>query len=1304
MDKDLSHWPSEDGIPTSEEVVSPVQGSETVAVVETEILDSKAVNQPIFAFKNPLLAGATPVVDGEHGEVLRSRMYELGEAFFRQSGMACRDLGWAVYPQTRGDNRRPGVIPGIGAIKIKPLQDAPASVEDVRFWSEKLPTLNVAAVMSSALVAIDIDVGTTGDSGWVQGLAFQTLGMTPFRRQGRPPRVLLIYRVAPGTDLRSASYRLEVDGKPGDDQIEILGKGKSVTFYGAHHSTGDYFRWGDLQPTFASPEAAPLIKREQLTEFLDAVDHWRTLVGYRAKPVSHFAAEAVEFDGEVNSPSSRMEWGVWEKQGIGKVLVDGRSEWLFRRAGRYASLNADAMTDDAGAAAVFEAYVGEALRYIARTGKWATDGAIRTAATDQFKRARIALLEGRIKAAVVAIREDGTRETVSGSGVLAIAGDLGDAASWIAPAGSKTRRKSPSRIVKKADADHRPDSEKAKRLALLDTTARIALGERVAREVRESIDAWLTLLWDNAARIVGLIDDGHSLPDALREVGALIAPTGAGKTSTLIRAFNDMRQARGPLPFALAVFLPGHTNAAEAKAIALSSGAQDVWAEAVQASRGLKILQFKGKVLAGCKLGERMARLQSANIPTSGMCSQTTTNAFGEKEVVECEFKAVCPAMLQIELAKTAELILLPHAYLTSTMPKAVKDRIGAVVIDERFWSEVGKTAGLPLDALRQPRKRPYLTKTEKRDGVTVEDLVMEREQAATIATQAMLAGQCPASALAAYTKTTKLKKRTIRGIDLALSAKTVCSRAQTSSLAVRPGMTDAEVTGLIDQPEGEGVLLEWRFWDIVADRIMAIHAGEVPADSPERRIKLLKPSSEQTIIQVSWRGKLNFSDRPAFLLDASADEKILGKVFGRRPVKVIRVDAPLHLRTVVVAEGFSDQALLPDADANKSPEDKERAAIKLSKVRSVITRLGGLYGTQRVLVGSTLPVERAIKNAWGSPDNVDFGHYGAFRGLDAYKNHSVAMSVGRMELPIDVLDGLARAFSYDDDVAEPDWNESGTGWIGNQRLRAPKGERRLQRRDGAFVTISDSIFPEGMDWHRRIQAQWREEELRQFAGRLRPVYRTGEAPLWICAATCVPDGIVVDDVVTLDDLIRCNELHEFARRLAGVVDAGVSAIQPDLTDEIIGGSWVRDFRDREAAAYASAHVWVDGESSPRLIHVAAWVPDIDAAIEESQRRLGRYIDRIEIVKVRPEINRLAIVPEPSKLDRAMSRLPNADTASRDELLQERADAEAALRERLVEAWQGPVPGGDKLAVAMILATCRPVEEPPKPPPEALAA
>lgn len=1266
-----------------------------------------------FQLDHPIFAGARIVDESAPVDVVRNRMFEIGEAFFRQHGPRCVEQGWSVYPQTRDGARRPALING-QSVRPSEYKERLPSIAEVTFWAAKTPSSNVALQLgpsSGHTFALDIDVDGDADQRWIVGLAFQHLGVTPLRRSGRRPA--LIYRRDPGQPMRSASHAFEA----GSGMIEVLGDGKSLTIYGAHHSTGDYFRWpGVDQPALVRPEVAPLVTAKQLRAFLDAVDHWKALKGHRPDVVTHFTADSVEVDRTVSIPTRRMEWGVWQRQGIGKVLVDGRKEFLFRRAGDYVRFNASAIADEEASKTVFAAYLAEAFRYIARTGKWVTDAAIKAEATDQFRRARISLLEGRLKAAVIAVGEDGTRETASVGGVLAIEGDLGDAASWIAPAGSKARRKSPSRIVRKTDADHAPNLAKAKKLALLDTTARIALGESVASEVVCIIDSFWTRVWDHQEEISALIAGGKSpLPEMLREVSALIAPTGAGKTSTLIRRFVHCVETRGKLPFAIGVFLPGHANTLEAKLVAERAGAVDVWTEAMDASRGsgVQVMQLRGKVAAGCILADKMARLQQAQISTKGMCQSPRMDAVTGKQAVDEDGNKVfdtcihkdngCPVWTQIRLAQQADLILLPHAYLTSPLPKEVSARLGVVIIDERFWPEVISTAFLPIEALDKARKLPFLRDTDKRDGVTAMDYVIGRDRAVIEVKKAIARGECIARALASLNTTTTLSKKRVNGLELVRFAKTICGRAKDSALDVRPNMREDEVEALLARPEAEHVLLEWRFWSIVEEAILAFRSGAKRGDATERRLKVLQPSGESMMIRVSWRGRLLLANRPTFLLDASADEHILRKVYDRRPVRIHRVEAPLHMRTVVIAESFSDQSILPNADANKTPDDKERAACRLSKVRALICRLAGLYGTQRILVGSTLPVERAIKQAWASPDNVDFGHYGAFRGLDAYKNHAVALSIGRMELPVDVLDGLAAALSYDDDTPEADWNLDGTGWIGNQRLRAPQGERRLQRRDGAFVTITDSVYPDGYEWHRRIQAQWREEELRQFAGRIRPVYRTGEAPLWICAATCVPDGIVVDDVVTLDDLVRGGDLHEVARRLAGVIDGEAGAIHPDLMPPDMAWMRISTFVGREASQYATAQVWVDGEADPRTVYVAAWAPDLDAAIEESQRRLGHYVDRIDILKRRPEINRDAIVPAPSKLDRAMSNLPHAESASREELLLERADAEAALRERMIAQLAGKPVDVDRMSVAMILATSRTAKE-PDPPPIAQAA
>lgn len=1292
----------------------------SVASEESKPASAFPVEGVPFVFDHPLFKGARPVTEDSPKGTVRSRWHEPHEPHFRWWAKRCLEQGWSIFPQNRDGGRRPARVAG-QSVRPSQYRDKLPSAAEIEFWSWKAGLSNVAVQFCPASghsFAIDIDVEGEPNTTRIIRLALEILGETPFHRWGRRPA--LIYRRDPDHLLRSASYRFEDDGRPSSDQIEILSDGKALTCFGEHYKTGQYFTWPVKHIAEAGPEAAPLVTADQLRQFLHAVDQWRPLARYRTGVASHFTSEAVAFDGEVITPPRRLEIGVWEKDGLGKKLVDGRQEFLFRRAFAYVRLNADTVRSEDGSKAVFARYLDEALRSLARTGRWHSDEAIRREADSIFRRTRDNLLADRIRPAIVAVQENGTRIISPTSGMLAIDGDLGEAKGWLPEPGSKHRRTSPRKILRKIDADHMPDRDRAEKLRLLDTSARIAVGERVADEVRDAIETFLTKLWDSADQIAALLEEGKALPDALHEVGALVAPTGAGKTSTLIRRFVAMRQQRGPLPFALGVFLPGHANAEEAKTVAIAAGADDAWAEAIDAARDITVLQYKGKVAAGCLLGDRMAKLQAANISIDGMCvSQTVDPVTEEKREEVCVHRDVCPVWTQLELARTADLILMPHAYLTAPLPKPVSERIGAIVIDERFWPEIARTAFLPIEALRMARKLPFLLKTDRRNGMSAMDYVINRDRAADLAIKALLAGECPARALGSYLYKSSLSKKSINGLELVQAAKTICGRAKFSALAVRPNMSAAEVDALLARPEADYLMIEWRFWSIVEDAILAYRSGKKRDEGRERRIKLLQAEGQEPQIRISWRGKFMLANRPTFLLDASADERILRKLYGSRSVRVHRVDAPLHLRTVVIAESFSDQSLLPQADANKTSDDRERAAIRLSKVRHLISHLCGLYPTERVLMGSTLPVEKAMKAAWGSPPNADFGHFGAFRGLDAYKHHAVALSVGRMELPIDVLDGLAAAFSYDDETEEADWNADGTGWVGNQRLRAPKGERRLQRRDGAFVTIEDAVFPDGYPWHRTIQAQWREEELRQFAGRLRPVYRTGEAPLWIVCATCVPSDIVVDDVLTLDQVVKGAGLAELARRMGGVLDERGAALHP----EVIGGETmiseaIAGMNPRVAQGYATVRIWVDGETEGRLVRVAAWAPDMWQALYDAQRRLGREFDRYEVIDACAVTNALAVIPVPSKLDRAMSRLPNAATATREEFLQERADAETILRERVKEAVQAKPPtkpggwsavsidgSGSRLPldVLMILTTFPPAEE-PKPPPDVLAA
>ena len=85
----------------------PEKSKPVSAIPSDELVDGLP-----FQFDHPIFAGARIVDESKPVEVIRNRMHELGEAFFRQHGPRCVEQGWSVYPQTRDGGRRPALIGG----------------------------------------------------------------------------------------------------------------------------------------------------------------------------------------------------------------------------------------------------------------------------------------------------------------------------------------------------------------------------------------------------------------------------------------------------------------------------------------------------------------------------------------------------------------------------------------------------------------------------------------------------------------------------------------------------------------------------------------------------------------------------------------------------------------------------------------------------------------------------------------------------------------------------------------------------------------------------------------------------------------------------------------------------------------------------------------------------------------------------------------------------------------------------------------------------------------------------------------
>lgn len=287
-------------------------------------------------------------------------------------------------------------------------------------------------------------------------------------------------------------------------------------------------------------------------------------------------------------------------------------------------------------------------------------------------------------------------------------------------------------------------------------------------------------------------------------------------------------------------------------------------------------------------------------------------------------------------------------------------------------------------------------------------------------------------------------------------------------------------------------------------------------------------------MLRFSWRTQPGWEKTPLMLMDASADRRIIKKIFSPRPVEVFttREDKGriLNMEVVVVTDHlYSNNSLIGSKDA--SITQKVKAARNLSNVRDAISMVCANHAGSRVVFGSPKNVRQAILTGWeDKPSQLDSCHFGAMRGIDVYKKHMALLCIGRMEPPIEDIDAMAACFSYDDINYEQPFNINGNGCEdaeGERPLYQKKYPRMIHMRnrpvdhgDKKEVATFMTAMVEG-EWGRIVQNQCREEEINQAVGRLRPVYRTpSERPTCYILSSAIPEHLVVDDVVSIYDLI----------------------------------------------------------------------------------------------------------------------------------------------------------------------------------------
>ena len=153
---------------------------------------------------------------------------------------------------------------------------ADATAESVATWPADHGS---TGVLCGAVRGVDIDVLDARVADAVELLAYDAFGMSPLRRVGQAPKVLLLYRAADPAAGKVVSARFTLPGlfkpstaKLAELQVEVLGAGQQALCYGTHPDTGRPYTWAGVSPEDVPLADLPVVTEAQVVAFLAAAE------------------------------------------------------------------------------------------------------------------------------------------------------------------------------------------------------------------------------------------------------------------------------------------------------------------------------------------------------------------------------------------------------------------------------------------------------------------------------------------------------------------------------------------------------------------------------------------------------------------------------------------------------------------------------------------------------------------------------------------------------------------------------------------------------------------------------------------------------------------------------------------------------------------------------------------------------------------------------------------------------------------------------------------------------------------------
>jgi Bifunctional DNA primase/polymerase, N-terminal len=551
--------------------------------------------------------------------------------------------GWSIYPQLALGNRMPGKVDSetIRPMNDHDLQNRLPTPVFLKKCIEQCRNHNIALVCgpaSSDCMVMDIDILDPSWNAKITALALKILGPTPFRRVGKAPKIALFYRWSELPDgqspPQSRSWRFDDGDQQSADGLELLSRGKVVTIFGKHHTTGRDFRWHGPSPFDSRSDELPIVTPDQVQELIDEVGKARPFYQGSAKLGASDVDWTLDADSNIVVPRPRRvhDGSVpWKEDAQGKV-IDGREAYLHHLVMMSVKHNPQAVGDDKGVASLKRTIL-DAFRGAAElSGRWVGANLEREVSTRvnqlvrKVKDGQLVLAPLRRDAAgnfLTEVRRPVSRVVPEGKV---------DTLSFIPRAGTTASLREDGRRGRLKIFEHPIGSSEAeierRRKTRAVITDRSKEGKRTSETIDKAVGAFLEDIY-------------RPIEERRNVVHLLKTPTGSGKTSRTFRTIaldprtkedyvmegkDGLETGRFPFLFLLPTYANIGELRARAEVLNLDPSLSDekfetaareaglVSAENVDAkikelrreamAAGLKAMIYKGKIQAGCKMAE----------------------------------------------------------------------------------------------------------------------------------------------------------------------------------------------------------------------------------------------------------------------------------------------------------------------------------------------------------------------------------------------------------------------------------------------------------------------------------------------------------------------------------------------------------------------------------------------------------------------------------------------------------------------------------------------------------------------------